>query len=196
MMSGSVKLARVLSACLKQPCSRLSTSSSGFMRRPLDLDDDHIETVEVKKFRQVDLEQERGSDERTGYVPVHEYDGPVERSLNQVTLLGRVGADPQIRGSEEKPVTAFRLATNSSWRTINQRAGEPEWSQRTEWHNCVVFKPGLRESSFNNIVKGARLHVTGRLMYGEFLDKNGVQRQTTSIVCDDIIYLTKKSSDS
>ena len=63
------------------------------------------------------------------------------------------------------------------------------------WHNIVVFKPGLREVAFNNVSKGTRLHVTGKLTYGKYVDRNGVERQTTSIVCNDIVFLNKKDSN-
>lgn len=191
--------------CLKNVRSSVSrqhnifTSANIMMRRPLDdLEDDNIETIQVSKYPERDEHhQQAGVSGGTGTgssMPVSEYEGPLERSLNQVTLLGRVGADPQIRGSEDRPVTAFRLATNSAWKNVNQRAGEPEWTQKTEWHNCVVFKPGLRETAFNNVNKGSRIHITGRLMYGEYMDKQGITRQTTSIVCEDIIYLTRKNN--
>ena len=76
------------------------------------------------------------------------------------TLLGRVGTDPQIRGSEERPVTSFSLATNSVWKTANPGPGDSEWSHRVDWHNVVVFKPGLRESAYNNVHKvGAKAGV-------------------------------------
>ena len=42
------------------------------------------------------------------------------------------------------------------------------------------------------IFKGARVHITGRLLYGEVVDKAGVRRTTTTIACDDIIYLMRK----
>jgi len=167
-------------------------------RRPLDVDDNNIEIISL---RQAGGSQEFGDD---GAVSDQTYkrrdslhtqpktDGPSERSINQVTLLGRVGTDPQIRGSEERPVTSFSLATNSVWKTANPGPGDSEWSHRVDWHNVVVFKPGLRESAYNNVHKGARLHITGRLLYGEVVDRAGVRRTTTTIACEDIIYLTRK----
>merc|ERR1712059_21261 len=104
-----------------------------------------------------------------------------EKSINQVTLLGRVGSDPQVRGSETKQVTIFSLATNTRWKT-----GE-EWSYRTDWHNIAVFQPNLKEKTYTYITKGSRVYVTGKLLYGEITDRNGVKRTTTSIAADDII---------
>lgn len=169
-----------------------SCSSSMSIRRPLDQIDD------FEKEEKEPLSRNKSSDygqSQESSFSASEYEGPGEKSINQVTLLGRVGLEPQIRGSEENPVTAFNLATNSSWRNINPRAGDSEWNKRTDWHNVVVFKPGLRELAYNNIVKGSRIHVTGKLMYGEYLDRQGVKRQTTSIVCDDIIFLSSKKGN-
>ena len=83
---------------------------------------------------------------------------------------------------------SFSLATNTHWRSGT------EWREKTDWHNIVIFKPYLRENAFNNITKGTRLHVTGKLTYGKYVDRNGVERQTTSVVCEDFIFLSKKSS--
>ena len=57
-----------------------------------------------------------------------------------------------------------------------------------------MFKPGLRETAYNYVEKGARLHVTGRIMYGEITDQTGVRRQTTSIAAEDIIFLSRKNN--
>ena len=74
---------------------------------------------------------------------------PKEKCLNQVTLLGRIGQDPQIRGSQAKPVTTFSLATNSSWKTDEFS----EWQTRTEWHRVTVFKPSLQDAVYNFLTK-------------------------------------------
>lgn len=171
-----------------------SCSSSMSIRRPLDQSDvfENEEPISRNKYK---VDSQSQDSEASASFSASEYEGPGEKSINQVTLLGRVGLEPQIRGTEENPVTTFNLATNSSWRNINSRAGDSEWNKRTDWHNVVVFKPGLRELAYNNIVKGSRLHVTGKLMYGEYLDRQGVKRQTTSIVCDDIIFLSAKKGN-
>ena len=169
----------------------LFTSSTSMMRRPLEFDPPEADSDDPTR-----------NVKQSGYAepvsmtsfPASEYEGTLEKSINNVTLLGRVGIDPQLRGSEDKPVTTFSLATNSHWRTGGQDGpGSGDWTHKTEWHNIVVFKPGLRESAYNYIKKGSRVHITGRLMYGEYLDRQGTKRLTTSIVCEDIIYLSQKS---
>ena len=74
---------------------------------------------------------------------------PREKCLNQVTLLGRIGQDPQIRGSQAKPVTTFSLATNSSWKADEYS----EWQNKTEWHQVTVFKPSLQDAVYNFLTK-------------------------------------------
>ena len=123
-------------------------------RRPLDFDDNNIETISLGRAggsQEYEDDGELRSRDTLHTQP--KTDGPSERSINQVTLLGRVGTDPQIRGSEERPVTSFSLATNSVWKTPNPGPGDPAWSHRVDWHNVVVFKPGLRESAYNNVHK-------------------------------------------
>ena len=161
----------------------ISSCSTLRMRRPLDLEDepkDHF-------GRDRDDVKTSGDQHLSFHEAGYEHDGATEKSINQVTLLGRVGMDPQIRGTENSPVTTFSLATNSSWKNQND-----EWNRKTEWHNVVVFKPGLRELAYGSVTKGTRLHVSGRLMYGEYMDQKGVKRQTTSIVCEDMIFLSPK----
>ena len=177
-MTGVPKLLSSLVKSLRPvPNVRLfSVSSPALFRRPLDLEEDHMESMSL------------GEDHGDMFAPAMVQQGQREKSVNSVTLLGRVGMEPAMRGSEEQPVTTFSLATNSYWKS----AGETEWRNKTEWHNIVVFKPGLREVAFNNITKGTRLHVTGKLTYGKYVDRNGVERQTTSIICDDFIFLSKK----
>ena len=172
-----------LMSCSGRSGGRLfSASTSALFRRPLDLDDEHIETVPLGSE---DIVSSRKVSDM--FPPTAEYDGPKERGLNSVTLMGRVGTEPVLRGSEEQPVTTFSLATNTYWKSGS------EWREKTEWHNIVIFKPSLVEKAFNIVYKGARLHLTGRLTYGKYVDREGVERQTTSIVCDDIIFLSKKS---
>lgn len=107
-------------------------------------------------------------------------------AINQVTLLGRVGAEPQKKGSDDHPVVVFSLATHS-----NYRYETGEFMQRTEWHRVVCFKPGLRESILKYLKKGQRVHVTGKIMYGEVKGEDGILKNTTSIAADDVIFFRK-----
>ncbi|KAK1790270.1 hypothetical protein P4O66_014185, partial [Electrophorus voltai] len=55
-------------------------------------------------------------------------------------------------------------------------------SQKTTWHRISVFKPGLRDVAYQFVKKGSRVLVEGKLDYGEYVDKNNVRRQATTII--------------
>ncbi|XP_023592638.1 single-stranded DNA-binding protein, mitochondrial isoform X1 [Trichechus manatus latirostris] len=108
----------------------------------------------------------------------------LERSLNRVQLLGRVGQDPVMRQVEGKnPVTIFSLATNEMWRSGESEVYQMgDVSQKTTWHRISVFRPGLRDVAYQYVKKGSRIYVEGKVDYGEYTDKNNVRRQATTII--------------
>ncbi|OBS60768.1 hypothetical protein A6R68_08107, partial [Neotoma lepida] len=55
-------------------------------------------------------------------------------------------------------------------------------SQKTTWHRISVFRPGLRDVAYQYVKKGARIFVEGKVDYGEYMDKNNVRRQATTII--------------
>ncbi|NXJ04310.1 SSBP protein, partial [Odontophorus gujanensis] len=124
----------------------------------------------------------------------------LERSMNRVQLLGRVGQDPIMRQVDGKnPVTIFSLATNEMWRTGENEVAQTallflctlgDISQKTTWHRISVFRPGLRDVTYQYVKKGSRLYVEGKLDYGEYTDKNNVRRQATTIIADNVIFLS------
>ncbi|NXN16539.1 SSBP protein, partial [Indicator maculatus] len=119
-------------------------------------------------------------------------------AMNRVQLLGRVGQDPIMRQVDGKnPVTIFSLATNEMWRTGESevtQGGESDIqlclfsctigdiSQKTTWHRISVFRPGLRDVTYQYVKKGSRIYVEGKIDYGEYTDKNNVRRQATTII--------------
>uniref|UniRef100_UPI00398EDFC6 single-stranded DNA-binding protein, mitochondrial n=1 Tax=Pristiophorus japonicus TaxID=55135 RepID=UPI00398EDFC6 len=116
----------------------------------------------------------------------------LERSLNRVQLLGRVGQDPVMRQVDGKnPVTIFSLATNEMWRSGDSDTfASGDISQKTTWHRISIFRPGLRDLAYQYVKKGARIYVEGKLDYGEYVDKSNVRRQATTVVADNIIFLS------
>ncbi|EAT48883.1 AAEL000147-PA [Aedes aegypti] len=114
--------------------------------------------------------------------------GRIEKTVNSVTLLGRVGADPQKRGNDAHPVVTFSLATHS-----NYRYESGDWMQKTDWHRVVVFKPALRDAVMSYLRKGQRTMISGKITYGEITDQEGKQRPTTSIIADDVIFLQNQN---
>lgn len=103
-----------------------------------------------------------------------------ERSLNRVTLIGRVGSDAVLKGTVEHPVVIFNVATNGN--------------QKTEWHRISVFKPGLRTLAENYVRTGCRLFVEGKLSYGHIIDAQNNAVPVTSIIADDIVFLSKTTA--
>ncbi|XP_068611429.1 single-stranded DNA-binding protein, mitochondrial [Brachionichthys hirsutus] len=121
----------------------------------------------------------------------------LERSINRVQILGRVGQDPVMRQMDGRnPVTIFSVATNEMWRTGEVEPNTPgEVSQKTTWHRVSVFKPGLRDVAYQYIKKGTRILVDGKLDYGEYVDKNQVRRQATTIIADNIVFLSDNARE-
>lgn len=100
-----------------------------------------------------------------------------------MTLLGRVGNEPQKRGTDEHPVVTFSLATQN-----NYKYESGDTLQKTDWHRISVFRPYLRDSVYNYLKKGQRVHVSGKLSYGEIKANDGSIRTACTIIADDIIF--------
>ncbi|XP_065226851.1 single-stranded DNA-binding protein, mitochondrial-like [Planococcus citri] len=113
-------------------------------------------------------------------------EGKYEKSINTVTLLGRVGGEAQKKGTELHPLVTFSLATH-----INYKSDSGTFNQKTDWHRICVFKPNLRDNVLNYMKKGQRVYVSGKIMYGEIRDESGGVRSTTSILADDVIFFQR-----
>ena len=108
--------------------------------------------------------------------------------LNRVTLIGRLGRDPEIRRLENgTPVAKFSLATSENYKDANN---EPQ--QTTEWHEIVVWRQ-LAEIAEKILRKGALTLVEGKVTYRKYTDKNGVDRTVAEIVASNFKVLEKKA---
>lgn len=100
-------------------------------------------------------------------------------SVNKVILIGNVGADPEIRRTQDgRPIANLRIATSEQWRDRN--SGERR--EKTEWHNIVVFNEGLTKVIEQYVKKGAKLYIEGQLQTRKWQDQSGNDRYTTEIV--------------
>lgn len=100
-------------------------------------------------------------------------------SVNKVILIGNVGADPEIRRTQDgRPIANLRIATSESWRDRN--SGERR--EKTEWHTVVVFNEGLCKVVEQYVKKGAKLYIEGQLQTRKWQDQNGNDRYSTEIV--------------
>ncbi|HEX7115662.1 MAG TPA: single-stranded DNA-binding protein [Steroidobacter sp.] len=96
--------------------------------------------------------------------------------LNRVMLIGRLGADPDIRYTPSgKPVANMRIATSESWK----KDGEKQI--RTEWHSVVAFDK-LAEIIAEYLRKGSQVFIEGKLQTRKWQDKEGKDRYTTEII--------------
>ncbi len=100
-------------------------------------------------------------------------------SVNKVILIGNVGADPEIRRTQDgRPIANLRIATSETWRDRN--SGERK--EKTEWHTVVVFNEGLCKVIEQYVKKGAKLYIEGALQTRKWQDQNGNDRYSTEVV--------------
>lgn len=100
-------------------------------------------------------------------------------SVNKVILVGNLGADPEIRRTQDgRPIVNLRIATSESWRDRN--SGERR--ERTEWHRVVVFNEGLAKVCEQYLKKGMKVYLEGQLQTREWEDQQNQKRYTTEIV--------------
>jgi|TARA_B100000959_G_C14805713_1_gene551611 single-strand DNA-binding protein len=113
-------------------------------------------------------------------------------SVNKVILLGRVGADPEVKYMPSgNAVLNLSLATNRKFK--NQESGNYE--DKTEWHRVVFFnKPA--ETIGQYVKKGQQLYVEGRLQTRKWQDKDGVEKYSTDIISDNFTFIGSKSDSA
>ena len=101
-------------------------------------------------------------------------------SLNKVLLIGRLGADPEIKQMVNgKSVARLSLATSQSWKDKN--TGEKK--EKTEWHRIVVFNEGLVKVVQQYLKKGAQIYIEGQLTTRKWKDEqSGQDKYTTEVV--------------
>jgi len=101
-------------------------------------------------------------------------------SLNKVLLIGRLGADPEIKQMVNgKNVARLSLATSQSWKDKN--TGEKK--EKTEWHRIVVFNEGLVNVVQQYLKKGAQVYIEGQISTRKWKDEqSGQDKYSTEIV--------------
>ncbi|MDP2027508.1 single-stranded DNA-binding protein [Sulfuriferula sp.] len=109
-------------------------------------------------------------------------------SVNKTTLVGNLGADPEIRYMPDGTATAtLAIATTDAWK--DKATGEKK--EKTEWHRVVFFK-GLAEVAEKYLKKGSQIYIEGKLRTRKWTDKEGIDRYTTEIVGREMQMLGKK----
>jgi single-strand DNA-binding protein len=101
-------------------------------------------------------------------------------SLNKVLLIGRLGADPEIKQMVNgKSVARLSIATSQTWK--DKSTGEKK--EKTEWHRIVIFSEGLVNVVQQYVKKGAQVYIEGQLTTRKWKDeKSGMDRYSTEVV--------------
>ncbi len=100
-------------------------------------------------------------------------------SVNKVILVGNLGADPEIRRTQDgRPIANLRVATSESWR--DKATGERK--EKTEWHRVVIFNEGLCKIAEQYLKKGAKVYLEGALQTRKWQDQSGQERYSTEVV--------------
>ncbi|ESR23563.1 single-stranded DNA-binding protein [Lutibaculum baratangense] len=100
-------------------------------------------------------------------------------SVNKVILVGNLGADPEIRRTQDgRPIANLRVATSETWRDRN--SGERR--ERTEWHRVVIFNEGLCKIAEQYLRKGSKVYIEGQLQTRKWQDQSGQDKYSTEVV--------------
>lgn len=100
-------------------------------------------------------------------------------SVNKVILVGNLGADPEIRRTQDgRPIANLRIATSETWRD----KGTGERKEKTEWHRVVIFNEGLCKVAEQYLKKGAKVYIEGALQTRKWTDQSGVEKFSTEVV--------------
>jgi len=100
-------------------------------------------------------------------------------SVNKVILIGNLGADPEVRHTQDgRPIVNLRVATSESWR--DKSTGERR--EKTEWHRVVIFNEGLARIAEQYLRKGSKVYLEGSLQTRKWEDQSGQERYTTEVV--------------
>jgi single-strand DNA-binding protein len=108
-------------------------------------------------------------------------------SLNKVMLIGRLGADPEVRYTQNNTAVAtLSLATSERYKDSNG-----EWQETTEWHRVVAWGR-LAEICQQYTHKGSQIYVEGSLQTRSWEDREGQKRYTTEIKTSSIQLLDSR----
>lgn len=111
-------------------------------------------------------------------------------SVNKVILVGRLGADPEVKAiGSGSTVARLNLATSESWVKDGQK------QERTEWHRVTVWGK-LAEICGKHLSKGRQVYVEGKLQTRQWEDQQGQKRYTTEIVASTVQFLGSAGAES
>ena len=111
-------------------------------------------------------------------------------SLNQVQLIGNLGANPEIISLASGNKTTFSVATNERYTDKN---GNPKTD--TEWHSVICWG-NLADITAKYLKKGSSVFVQGKIKTRSYDDQNGQKRYITEIIASSVQFLDAKAQDS
>ncbi|WP_445425211.1 single-stranded DNA-binding protein [Alishewanella sp. HL-SH06] len=106
----------------------------------------------------------------------------MSKGINKAILIGNLGQDPEVRYAQNgNAVCNLSIATSESWtdKATNER------KEATEWHKVVIYQR-LAEIAGEYLRKGSKVYIEGKLKTRKWQDKDGIDRYTTEIVCDEL----------
>lgn len=99
--------------------------------------------------------------------------------LNKVTLIGNLGADPEVKSlNDGSLIVNLRLATSEHWK--DKATGERK--ERTEWHRVVIFNEGIAKVAQSYLRKGSKVYVEGQLQTRKWQGQDGKDNYSTEVV--------------
>ena len=99
--------------------------------------------------------------------------------VNKAIIIGNLGADPEIRTTQDgRKIANLKVATSESWK--DKQTGERK--ERTEWHRVSIFSEGLASVAEKYLHKGSKVYIEGKIQTRKWTDQNGQDRYTTEIV--------------
>jgi single-strand DNA-binding protein len=111
-------------------------------------------------------------------------------SLNKVMIIGNLGRDPEMRYTPSgQAVTQFTVAVNR-----NYKDGQGEWQEETEWFRVVAWGP-LAERTAENLRKGRKVYVEGRIQTRQWEDQSGQKRYTTELIANTVTALDRRPTE-
>jgi single-strand DNA-binding protein len=110
-------------------------------------------------------------------------------SLNKIMLIGNLGKDAETRFTTNNlSVTSFSMATTNSY-----KGKDGNWVNETTWHNVVAFN--LSDYYKENLKKGKKFYIEGRLSKRDYTDKDGIKRYVTEVILEKIIPLEAAAAE-
>lgn len=107
------------------------------------------------------------------------------KSINKVTLIGRLGRDPELKYTTGGTAYCrFSIATDDSW--VDKNSGERQ--ERTEWHNVVAWQR-LAEICGQYLAKGRQVYIEGSIQSREWEDQDKNKRTSYDIRARDVVLL-------